>query len=65
MSDDSYYELLNSLRNMITDFANNAYAAIDRFQEERLQGKSSGVDLINGVSSNKEMILEVKLDSKI
>jgi len=65
LSDDSYYELLNSLRNMITDFANNAYAAIDRFQEERLQGKSSGVDLINGVSSNKEMILEDKKDEVV
>ena len=65
LSDDLYYELLNSLRNMITDFANNAYAAIDRFQEERLQGKSSGVDLINGVSSNKEMILEDKKDEVV
>ena len=42
ISDDAYYELLNSLRNMITDFANNAYSAIDKFQEERLQNKKTG-----------------------
>lgn len=61
MSDDSYYELLNSLRNMITDFANNAYAAIDKYQEEKLQGKTTGASLITnnesiGVPENKNEV---------
>lgn len=51
INDDSYIELLNSLRNMITEFANNAYAAIDKYQEEKLQGKNTGADLINSVNN--------------
>lgn len=52
INNDSYFELLNSLRNMITDFANNAYAAIDKFQEERLQCKETGANLINNIIDN-------------
>lgn len=52
LSDDAYYELLNSLRNMITDFANSAYSAIDKFQEERLQGKTTGANLVANSNGN-------------
>lgn len=70
LSDDSYFELLNSLRNMITDFANNAYAAIDKFQEERLQGKVTGANLVgealsNGINSVNDVKTEESVISPV
>lgn len=57
----NYIELLNSLRNMITEFANSAYSAIDEIQEKHLQKKeetaenqipSTGADLVTNNPSN-------------